>query len=147
MTIAIGADAAGFAMKEALRIYVQQQGHEVLDCGTYVDESCDFFPIASAVCRSVQAGESLRGILICGTGIGMSIGANKHKGIRAAVCSEHFSTRYTRLHNDANVLCMGARVIGTALAMELVDIFLATEFEGGRHARRMGQVSDMENQN
>jgi hypothetical protein len=95
--------------------------------------------------NAIQNGDADKGILVCGTGIGMSIAANKHKGIRAAVCSEHFSTRYTRLHNDTNVLCLGARVIGSGIACELVDIFLSTSFEGGRHKTRVDKITEIEN--
>ena len=147
MKIAIGADAAGFAMKAALIAHLTQQGYEVKDFGTYNEESCDYPLMAKGPCQAVQNGDDQFGILVCGTGIGMSMAANKHKGIRAAVCSEHFSARYTRLHNDANVICLGARVIGDALAMELVELFLTTEFEGGRHGRRVDQMSEIEKEN
>ena len=100
--------------------------------------------MAEKVCGMITSGEAEKGILICGTGIGMSMAANKIKGIRAAVCTEHFSAKYTRLHNDANVLCMGARVVGPGLALELADIFVSTEFEGGRHQRRVDLISKLE---
>lgn len=113
------------------------------DCGCN-GEPCDYPIIAEAVCHKVVSGEAEKGILLCGTGIGMSIAANKVKGIRAACCSDCFSVRYTRKHNNSNVLCMGERVIGAGLALELLDIFLETEFEGGRHQRRVDLITAME---
>ena len=110
-------------------------------------ESCDYPLIAEKVGKAVAGGEFEKGILVCGTGIGMSICANKIKGIRAAVASDHFSVKYTRLHNDANILCLGARVIGAGTAEELVDLFLNTEFEGGRHQRRVDLITSLENKN
>ena len=99
------------------------------------------------VCEAIQSGKCECGLLFCGTGIGMSIAANKHKGIRAACCSDYFSAKYTRIHNDANVLCLGGRVVGAGLALELIDAFLGSEFEGGRHARRIDKITEIENKN
>lgn len=142
--IAIGADHAGFALKEEVKKHLDAQGLEYKDFGTYSTESCDYPLIAKATCEPVAAGECEVGLLFCGTGIGISIAANKVKGIRAACCSDYFSAKYTRVHNDANVLCMGGRVVGPGLAIELVDAFLSAKFEGGRHQRRIDQITDLE---
>lgn len=142
--IAIGCDHAGFDLKKDVIKFLKEKGIEAVDLGCN-GESVDYPEIAKKVCEKVTDGSCEKGILICGTGIGMSIAANKVKGIRAAVCSEYFSAKYTRLHNDANVLCMGARTIGPGLALELVDIFITTEFEGGRHQRRVDLITDIEN--
>ena len=143
--IAIGCDHGGFILKNMLVDHLKEKGYEIVDCGSYDGGPVDYPDIAKKVCAAVREGEAEKGILVCGTGIGMSIAANKHKGIRAAVCSEHFSARYTRLHNDTNVLCLGARVIGGGLACELVDIFLNTPFEGGRHQTRVDKITAIEN--
>lgn len=143
--IAIGCDHGGLNVKNALCEHLKDRGLEVCDFGTFDTASVDYPDIAKKVCTAVQKGEAEKGILVCGTGIGMSIAANKHKGIRAAVCSEHFSTRYTRLHNDSNVLCLGERVIGTGLACELADLFIDTAFEGGRHMTRVNKITEIEN--
>lgn len=138
MKIAIGSDHAGFAYKEMLKRYLAETGaYEVEDCGTYSLDSCDYPVFAKVVCAKVSSGDCLLGILVCGTGIGMSIAANKQKGIRAAAVSDEYSAKYTRLHNDANVLCLGARVIAEEKAKILTDIFLTTAFEGGKHLRRV----------
>lgn len=141
--IAIGCDHAGVEMKKAVIDTLTAKGFELKDMGTD-GEPCDYPVVAKAVCRLVQSGECEKGILICGTGIGMSITANKFKGIRASLCSDSFSAKYTRLHNDANVMCMGARTIGTGLACELAEIFMSTGFEGGRHQRRIDLITDIE---
>ena len=145
--IFIGADSAGYTLKEEIREYLMAKGYEVTDCGTNSTASCHYPDFASAVCRGVQADlEGSYGILICGTGIGMSMCANKHKGIRAALCGDTYSAKMTRQHNDANVLCMGARVIGSCLAIDILDSFLAAKFEsGGRHALRVSMMMDIEN--
>ena len=143
--LAIGCDHGGLAMKNAIIAYLSKSGVDFTDFGTHTSDSVNYAPIAARVARSVASGECDRGILICGTGIGMSLAANKVKGIRAAVCSEHYSCRYTRLHNDANILCIGGRVIGEGTAIELVDIFLNTQFEGGRHTERIGEIAKIEN--
>ena len=143
--IYIGADSAGYFLKEEFKSYLQSKGYEVVDCGTDSDASCHYPIFASAVCESVQKeGDAAFGILICGTGIGMSMCANKYDGIRAAVCGDTFSARMTRCHNDANVLCIGARVTGSCLATDILDSFLGAEFEGGRHAVRVGMIADIE---
>lgn len=143
--IALGADHGGFELKEAIKKHLDERKIEYIDCGTYSEESVDYAPIAKKTCDKVVSGECERAILCCGTGIGISMAANKVKGIRAACCSNYFGAKYTRLHNDANALCLGGRVIGIGLALELVDVFLDTEFEGGRHQRRIDQIAEIEN--
>ena len=141
----IGADSAGYALKCEVIPYLQSKGYEVIDCGTDSDASCHYPLFANAVCEKVKSDlNGSFGILICGTGIGMSMCANKHKGIRAALCSDTYSAKMTRQHNDANVLCMGARVIGSCLAFDIIDSFLANDFEGGRHATRVDMMMDIE---
>lgn len=142
--IAIGCDHAGYEMKKEIIGFLEEKGIDVCDVGCN-GESCDYPVIAKKVAEKIVNNECEKGILICGTGVGMSIAANKIKGIRAALCTEHFSAKYTRLHNDSNIICMGARTIGVGLAQELVDIFLNTEFEGGRHQRRVDLITDLEN--
>ena len=144
MKIVIGCDHAATELKEAVKKHIISLGHEIVDVGTYTNESCHYPVYASAACKKILDGECELGILVCGTGIGMSIAANKHKGIRAACCSDTFSARLTREHNDANILCFGARVVGYGLACDLVDAFLGTEFEGGRHQTRVDMISDIE---
>lgn len=144
--IAIGCDHAGVEMKKEVIRTLTEKGYELKDMGTD-GEPCDYPNMAKTVCELVSSGECEKGILICGTGIGMSIAANKIKGIRASLCSDSFSTKYTRLHNDANIMCMGARTIGVGLACELAEIFLSTDFEGGRHQRRIDLITDIENNN
>ena len=142
--LAIGSDHGGFALKEEIKKYLDSKHIAYEDYGTLTGESCDYPDIASAACQAIASGKCDRGILICGTGIGISMAANKVKGIRAACCSDYFSAKYTRLHNDANVLCMGGRVVGPGLATELVEVFLSTQFEGGRHQRRIDKISAIE---
>lgn len=142
--IAIGSDHAGFELKEAIRLHLEEKGIAYQDCGCYTADSVDYPIQAKKVCDEITAGRAQLGILCCGTGVGISMAANKVKGIRAACCSDYFSAKYTRMHNDANVLCLGGRVIGAGLACELVDIFLSTPFEGGRHQRRVNQISELE---
>ncbi len=142
--IAIGSDHGGYLLKEELKKHLEQEGYEFIDFGTDSTASCDYPVYAEKVCRAIQSGECEKGILICGTGIGMSMCANKCKGIRAAVCGDHFSAEFTRRHNDANVLCMGARVIGPGVALQLADIFLTIEYEGGRHANRVSMMMELE---
>ena len=147
-TIYIGADSAGFPLKEEVREHLVSAGYTVVDLGTDSTASVHYPEYAMKVCEAVKANaENAFGILICGTGIGMSMCANKYNGIRAALCSDTYSARLTRQHNDANVLCMGARVIGSCLALDIVDSFLGAEFEGGRHAVRVGMMKDIENKN
>lgn len=145
MKIAIGCDHGGLEHKDAIVAHLKERGFEVKDSGIYENHSVDYPDIAVKVCADITSGECERGILVCGTGIGMSLAANKVKGIRAAAVSEHFSAKYTRLHNDSNVLCLGGRVIGVGTALELVDLFVDTEFEGGRHENRVNKVMAIEN--
>ena len=140
--IAIGSDHGGFVLKNAIMKYLETKNIEFKDYGCYDSNSVDYPDIAHSVCVPVQNGEADFGILICGTGIGISIAANKVKGIRAALCSDCFSAEMTRRHNNANMLAMGARVLGEGLALQIVDIFLNTPFDGGRHARRVDMIED-----
>lgn len=145
MKISIGCDHGGLEHKNAIVEHLKENGFEVCDFGIYEQVSVDYPDIALKVCDSIINGECERGILVCGTGIGMSIAANKVKGIRAAACSEHFSAKYTRLHNNSNILCLGGRVVGVGTAIELADIFVNTEFEGDRHQRRIDKITAIEN--
>ncbi len=144
MKIAIGCDHGGLEHKNAIVEHLKERGFEVIDFGIYEQKSVDYPEIAVKVANCIASGEAERGFLVCGTGIGMSLAANKVKGIRAAACSEHFSAKYTRLHNDSNILCLGGRVIGVGTALELADLFVDTEFEGGRHQRRVDMISAIE---
>ena len=142
--IVMGSDHAGYNLKLKVKAHLESRGIEVLDVGTDSPESCNYTIFAHAVCEAVTSGTAPLGILVCGTGIGMSMAANKHKGIRAAACSDTFSARLTRMHNDANVLCFGERVVGMGLACDLVDNFIDAEFEGGKHARRVDMITAIE---
>ncbi len=142
LRIAIGSDHGGYEYKEQIVSYLKEKGYECVDVGTYSTDSCDYPVIARAVTTKITTGEADRGILICGTGIGMSIVANKVKGIRAALCGDTFSARASRAHNNSNVLCLGERVIGINLAMDIVDIWLESKFEGGRHQRRVDMMEN-----
>lgn len=137
MKIALGSDHGGFALKREIADWLDQAGHVVVDMGNEGLESVDYPDYADKVCESVLSGDCARGILVCGTGIGMSMVANRHRGIRAALCHDAFTARMSREHNDANVLCLGGRVLGPALALDIVTVWLATAFEGGRHQRRI----------
>lgn len=141
--IAIGSDHGGYELKKAVKKHLENRGLEYKDFGTYSKASCDYPVYGRAVAKAVASGECDRGILICGTGIGISITANKVKGIRAALCSDCFSAQATREHNDANILAMGARVLGEGLAMKIVDTFLDTPFSGDeRHLRRISMIEE-----
>ncbi len=142
--IAIGCDHGGYELKNAILEHLKERGEEVLDLGTYNGEAVDYPEIAVKVCAEITSGKCRLGILCCGTGIGMSLAANKIKGIRAAACRETFSAEFTRRHNDANVLCLGGRVIGQGTALKMTDLFVDTEFEGGRHQRRVDMISALE---
>ena len=143
--IVMASDHAGFDLKKTLVEQLKNDGYDVEDAGTYSKDSCDYPVFAEKACRYMLDGKAELCILVCGSGIGMSMAANKVKGIRAACCSDTYSAKYTRLHNDANVLCMGARVVGEGLAYEIAKVFLETEFEGGKHLRRINMISDLEN--
>ena len=144
MKIAIAADHAGFSLKEKLRQKLAQDGHEVLDFGTESEASCDYPDFAQPVAREVAQGRSDRGILVCSTGIGMAMAANKVDGVRAAPAQSEDEVKFTREHNDANVLTLGARYVDENRALDLIHIFLNTEFAGGRHARRVAKIAQLE---
>lgn len=144
MKVAVGCDHGGFHLKEAIKSLLEKQGIEYKDFGTYSTDSMDYPDVAKPLAEAVAAGEFDRGILTCGTGIGIGIAANKVKGVRAALCHDTFSAHASRQHNNANVLTMGERVIGQGLALDIVDIWLHTEFEGGRHAKRVDKISAIE---
>ena len=143
--IALGCDHGGLALKNAVKQYLEENQIPYRDFGTMTEDSIDYAPVAVQVARSVAGGESEKGILCCGTGIGMSIAANKVKGIRASVCTDAFCAEMTRRHNNSNILCMGGRVITPKQAVELTRIYLATPFDGGRHERRVNQIAEIEN--
>lgn len=146
MKIAIGSDHAGYRLKEEIKAHLVQKGpeNEIIDCGTISEASVDYPDFAEAVAKRVASGECEKGIIVCGTGIGVSIAANKVKGIRAALCGDVFSARSSRAHNDANILCLGERVVGRGLAMMIVEEWLNTPFEGGRHERRVKKIHEIE---
>jgi ribose 5-phosphate isomerase B len=144
MKIALGADHAGFPLKEHLAAFVRDLGHEVRDLGTSSGDSVDYADFAVSVGRSVAAGESDRGILVCGTGVGVAMAANKLPRIRAANCNDLFTAKLARAHNDANVLTLGGRVVGEGLAEDIVRTFLDTEWEDGRHRRRVEKIHALE---
>ena len=145
MKLAIGCDHGGFELKEAVRGYLEENNIPYEDFGAYNTDSIDYAPIAAKAAKAVASGEADYGILVCSTGIGISIAANKVKGIRAALCTNEFCAEMTRRHNNANIRCMGGKVIDKETALKLVDIFLHTEFEGGRHQRRIDQIAQIEN--
>lgn len=140
MHVVVASDHAGFVLKNSLKEYLQEKGIQVVDLGPEQPERCDYPDYAKMVCVEVLAGKASWGLLCCGTGIGMSISANRHKGIRAAVVSDCFSAMATRQHNDANVLCLGERVVGVGLAQQIVDAWIEASFEGGRHQLRIDKI-------
>lgn len=141
---AIGSDHGGFALKQEIMKHLTERGIEYRDYGTFSTDSCDYPDYGEAVGRAVASGECERGIVVCGTGIGISIAANKVHGVRCALCGDCFSAQMAREHNDANVLALGARVLGPGLALKIVDTFLDAEFQGGRHARRVAKITALE---
>ena len=143
--LAIGSDHAGFDMKEDLKKLLIEMGYEVEDMGTYDKSSCDYPDFAAAVAKAVASGQVAAGVLVCSTGIGISIAANKVHGIRAALVHHAYEAEMTRRHNDANIICFGANITGPAIAREAVKTFLKTDFEGGRHERRVGKIMALEN--
>ena len=144
MKLALGCDHGGYLLKEEVKKHLDERGIPYEDFGCHSTESCDYPDIAKPACEAVVSGRCEKALLFCGTGIGISMAANKIKGIRACACSDTFSAKYTRLHNDANVLCLGGRVVGPGLAAELVDLFLDTPFEGGRHQLRVDKIMELE---
>lgn len=144
MKIGIGNDHVALEMKQEIKAYLTQLGHEVTDYGTDSSQRCDYPVYGELVARAVAAGEVERGILICGTGVGISLAANKVRGIRAVVCSEPYSAGLSREHNDTNILAFGARVVGVELAKMIVDVWLSAAFEGGRHQRRVDMIRQIE---
>ena len=143
--IALGCDHGGFNLITAIKKYLDEKGIEYKEFGTSSEDSVDYPIYAYKVAKAVTSGECEFGILCCGTGIGISMAANKVKGVRAAVVNNAFGAEMTRRHNHANILCMGGRVIGAGIALDLVDVFLSTEFEGGRHQRRVDMITEIEN--
>ena len=141
---AIGSDHGGYALKQEIMKHLSERGIAYRDYGTYSDESCDYPDYGEAVGRAVASGECERGIVVCGTGIGISIAANKVRGVRCALCGDCFSAQMAREHNDANVLALGARVLGAGLALKIVDTFLDSAFSGGRHERRVAKLMAIE---
>lgn len=144
LTIAIGSDHAGYSLKETIKDFLISKGYRVLDFGTQSTDSADYPLFAKEVCLAIQRGEAHRGILICGTGIGMCITANKFRGIRGALCLNEYMAKMSRKHNDANVLCLGQRVIGVELALSIVEVWLSTDFEGGKHEKRVKLIKNIE---
>lgn len=144
MKLAIGCDHGGFALKEAVRRYLEEHSIEYEDFGAYSTESVDYAPIAAKAAHAVAEGRADYGVIICSTGLGVSMAANKVKGIRAAVCTNEFCAEMTRRHNNANVLCMGGKVVDEETALKMLDIFLHTGFDGGRHQRRIDQIAQIE---
>jgi len=140
VVIAVGADHAGVELKDALLRVLAERGHEALDLGTNAKDSVDYPDFGHAVAAKVASGDAKLGLLVCGSGVGMSMAANRHAGVRAVVCSDTFTARMSRMHNDANVLCIGARVVGAGLAEDILGAFLDASFEGGRHERRVAKI-------
>ena len=146
MKIASGSDHGGYDLKEQVKTWLQEMGHEVEDFGCYSKESCDYPDFGAAAARAVASGQCEKGVVICTTGIGISMTANKVKGIRCALCADPWSAEMTRRHNDANMLAMGAGVVGPQLARQILEAFLTHNFEGGRHQRRVDKLMALENQ-
>src|SRR5712691_5869789 len=144
MVIALGADHAGWELKEALKAWLIETGHQILDFGTHSTESVDYPDYALQVAESVASGKAERGVLVCGTGIGMAMSANKVPGVRAALCSDGFTARMSREHNDANVLALAGRLMESDMAVDILQLWLETEFSGGRHSRRLSKITDLE---
>jgi len=142
LKVSIGCDHGGFALKASMIDLLSEMGHEVIDHGVFSEQSVNYPEYAGAVVNDVEKGLAERGILICGTGIGMSMAANRSRKVRAALCHELFTARMSREHNDANVLCLGARVVGPGLALEILRTWMTTEFAGGRHLERVAMFSD-----
>ena len=144
MKISLGCDHGGLELKEIIKAHLEQKGYCVKDCGTFTKDSCDYPDFGKAAAEAVAKGECEKGIVVCTTGIGISIAANKVKGIRCALLSDPLSAKMTRQHNDTNMMALGAAVVGPMLALEIVDIWLSTDFEGGRHQRRVDKITAIE---
>jgi ribose 5-phosphate isomerase B len=144
MRIAVGTDHRGFAVRARIVELLRRLGHEVEDMGTFSDEAVDYPDIAASVARKVSRGEVDRGVLMCGTGLGVSITANKFKGVRAAPCHDDLTAEMSRRHNDSNILCLSADLLGERLIDRMIELWLSTPFEGGRHARRIAKIADLE---
>jgi ribose 5-phosphate isomerase B len=142
MKVAVGSDHAGFSLKESVRGMLEELGHEVVDVGVHSKDRADYPDYAHQVAEKVAGGECERGVLVCGSGIGMAMSANRHKGIRAANCVLGYQAEMTRKHNDANVLCLGERVVGPGVAEQILRLFFSTDFEGGRHEGRVKKIDD-----
>ena len=147
MKIAMGADHGGYSLKEIIKKHLVEAGHEVLDLGTHDTQSCNYPDYAAKVAYAVADKDADLGVLVCGTGIGMSIAANKVKGIRAAAVSDCFTAQATREHNDSNIICLGERIVGPGLAMRIVDTWLEASFQGGRHQTRVDMICELEEAN
>ena len=146
MKISISSDHGGFAAKTQIKEYLEDAGHEVKDCGTFSEDSCDYPDYAYLAAKAVQSGECERGVVICTTGVGISIAANKVKGIRCALCTDEFCAEFCRRHNDANMIAFGAKIVPIEKMKKLLDVFLSADFEGGRHLRRVNKITDIENE-
>lgn len=144
MRVIIASDHGGYELKNFLCENLKAKGFDITDAGTHSENSVDYPEIAENACKKIVDGEFSHGILVCGTGIGISMAANKVKGIRAAACQSYFAAKYTRLHNDANVICLGGRITGTGSALDMAEVFLKTEFEGERHQKRIDMMTKME---
>ena len=144
MIIALGSDHAAYELKEAIKAKMESEGHTIIDVGTYSPESTDYAKYGHAGGKAVASGEAERGIAVCGSGIGISISCNKVPGIRAALCTTTEMGELSRRHNNANVLCMGARIISQELAFDIIDTWMTTDFEGGRHLRRINEIEDLD---
>ena len=142
--IAIGSDHGGYALKQEILKHLEEKGIDYIDCGCFSTDSVDYPDIAEAVCANITDGSCEKGILLCGTGIGISMAANKIRGIRAALCHSEFDAKMCREHNDANVMCLGGRTTGTNIALEMVDLYLNTDFGGDRHQRRVDKIMAIE---
>jgi len=140
--VALGCDHAGFPLKDSVRRYLEGKGVEVVDVGCPSEESVDYPVFGAAVARRISKGEASRGIIICGSGVGMSMVANRFKGVRAVLANDLYTARLSRQHNDANALCLGARIVGPGLALEIIKTFMETPFEGGRHQRRVDMIDE-----
>lgn len=144
MKIALGSDHTAIELKNVVRVCLEEKGHEIIDVGTHSEARCDYPVYGEAAAREVASGRAERGIIFCGTGVGISLAANKVRGIRCVNCSETYSARMSRMHNDSNMLSLGARVVGQGLALEIVEAWMAAEFEGDRHASRVRMIHEIE---